>query len=286
MMRRVDFRRDSSYNRSPMTKGPAVKFPLILLVTAMIFLFAGCFEISEEIWFNNDGSGRLRYDFGVAQALIDAAAPGRASLYFNEFRARFSEHPDVRKFASQEYKESGIHHWVFDIEVTDTRILADILNSLMRQQVTMMGDSTDASDVSIERLGSGGTRFLQSFERYTRRHARGDTALTPGDSSGIKERLLEQAMLSNVFGERYITVKIHAPGFLSANSAIDSLRGSAEWKIRLVDSLAHAPGLDIVRAEIRLQSKVNWMFYIEVAASFLFVTALIINLFRRRKDPL
>jgi len=269
-----------------MTNDRTLKLPLAVLVGAMVFLFAGCFEISEEIWFNSDGSGRLRYDFGVAQALIDAATPGRAETYFREFRTRFSEHPDVTKFASQEYKETGFHHYVFDIEFRDTRVLAELLNSLMHQQTAMMGDSTDARDAAIGRVSPSRVSFEQSLERYTRRHIQGDSLRAPGDSAGIKELVLEKAMLSNVFGERFITVTIHAPRFLSANGAIDTSRGTASWKIRLVDSLAHPSGADVVRAEIQFQKKVNWVFYLEVAASILFVTGLTVNrLLRKGRRP-
>jgi hypothetical protein len=269
-----------------MTNNRTVKPLVFLLMIGLVFLFAGCFEISEELWFNDDGSARLRYDFGAAQVLLDRAGPGRSSGLFGGFSGRFRGHADVTKFLAQEYKEPGFHHWRFDIEVSDYRLLADILNALMSEEVALAGDSAGAPDAEIGRGASGGVDFLQSFERYTRRSSPADSATgVRNDTSLIRRRFLEKALFSEAFGERFITVKVHAGEFLSANGTIDTLKGTAEWKIRLVDSLAHPPGRDIVRAEIRLGKRTNWLFILELAASILLIAGLLLNRLRKRDSP-
>ena len=91
-------------------------------------------------------------------------------------------------------------------------------------------------------------------------------------------------MASSMFGDRYISIKIHAPKFISSNGTFDSPSNTTEWKIPISDMMTGKIKMNIVRAEIQLQKPVNWILYIGITAAIGLVIALIIALVIKKKE--
>ena len=59
------------------------KFSLILTLLASLFL-AGCYDLTEELWINPDGSGRMKFTIGLAENLVAMIESSGKSAEFCE----------------------------------------------------------------------------------------------------------------------------------------------------------------------------------------------------------
>ena len=231
-----------------------------LLMTSVVLLFTGCLEISEEIWFNNDGSGRIRYDFLIAEKFLGSSTPGKSQAFVRGLKRRLEKRPEVRKFSVREYKDTGLHHYLVDIDVRHAGDIGAILNELSGEQSALVGDTASFEEVTLGSSGEGRFSFRQPFGRA-----------------------LNTSLASTMFAGRFLTVTIHAPKFLSTNGTLDSLSGRAEWKIPLGDTAAVRTSPNEIRAEIQLHKRTHLLLYAGIAASAAFIIGLIWNLLHKKR---
>ena len=196
----------------------------ILGAVAAALLCGSCFDLTEEIWIEADGSGRIRLDVGIDGETYEMIAsmggedPFEIEAKSAELEAQIAANPNFTGGKVEAYEEGGSHHMVWEIEVADiTQLTSDDLRKLTEDGEGGGSDDDLGGEFSITKT-AGGFRFHQEME---------DMNADTGEADAMA-----QAMVSQMFGGHYFTIRVHGPGFESHNgtSAADDY---VEWRFAL-----------------------------------------------------
>ena len=208
-------------------------FPLL----AFVSIFAsGCFEMSEEYWFNADGTGKILWEVRIPEELFAMAADmdsASSDSDLKEAENELANDPNVAEVSTREFTEAGMRHLQIEILVKDYLRIPEIYNRI--------GESSEANQdfgdgFEIIDLGGGRVRFRQG-------EAEDETAYEPADSSDQDESVGEEygeAMAGVMFAGKYITVTVHAPRIDSSNGEINDEKNMVIWRIPLVDMMSQS----------------------------------------------
>lgn len=201
----------------------------ILGAIAAALLCGSCFDLTEEIWIEADGSGRIRLDVGIDSKTFEMMAgmggeenPFDLDTKNAELRRQIDANPNFISGKIDLYEKSGSHHLVWEVEVADiTQLSTDDLRKLTDGGGEDGGQGDDlGGEFTITRM-PGGFRFQQKME---------DPSADMGDADAVAM----QAMVAQMFAGHYFTIRVHGPGFESHNgtSAADDY---VEWRFALDD---------------------------------------------------
>lgn len=235
----------------------AVRTALLLLTTVAC---TACLELTQEIWVNADGSGRMSFDVMVPEALLAMAEESEDGNPFGENQAAWeslkadpSQVPNLRSLDYQEYVEGEFHHFLIELEVDDATRLPETMVELEKRT----GDEADAdeetpqepeamtppSDMRLEPLGGGKMLFVQTLVSEDI----GDVERGESEEADAAQ----EAFLASMFAGKYYTVRLHAPKVNSTNGALDETTRTVEWKIPMADVMSQKVPQEL-RAEIEI----------------------------------
>lgn len=233
---------------------------LVFLVAASS---AGCLELTQEIWVNDDGSGRLLLDISVPEALMAYAADSEEGnpfatewAQYDRVKAHPEEIPNLRSLDHSEYVEGEFHHFVIEIEVDDATQLPETLAAVQALGAEEEAGSEETADIAspsdmrLEALGDGRMLFVQSL--VSESSAAGDAVET--DASSEDMEAANQAMMASMFAGKFFTVRLHAPRIMSANGSVDSDAQATEWKIPMADLMSERAPQEL-RAEFEIGAR-------------------------------
>lgn len=233
-------------------------------VTRCLLLFmlssacAGCLELTQEVWVNRDGSGRMRLDIALPQGLLEMAAESDGANPLAESMAEYErlkadpgQVPNLRSVDHSEYVEGEFHHFVIDLEVDDVTALPETMAQLQKrtaldeEQAEKADELASQHEMRLERIGRNRMVFVQTLVD----DSQAADASTPGteemDAAG-------KAFLASMFAGKHFTVRLHAPKVTATNGAVDQNARTTEWRIPLTELMARE-GLQELRAEIELE---------------------------------
>lgn len=258
---------------------------LARLFTALAALvLGGCIEITQEVWINGDGSGRMTMDLGLSEQLLSMAGSGGEDplAKFREqakkTKAELQKDPNVSSVAITERKEGGDQHFVYDVQVKDVTRLRDVESRLSSSgPLGEDGKVRDKGEFKIEKQPNGRLLFLMRLQ-------------TPKqDGKGGKQAdALARGMAAAMFGNRAVTIRLHAPKIADTNGTLDDQKTTVEWRIPLVDLISEKAGREL-RAEVEMPSGVPWL-WIALAGGaigigcLLVTVAVVVMLMRRKKE--
>lgn len=227
---------------------------LLLLIASLAC--SGCLELTQEVWVNGDGSGRMRLDIALPEGLMEMAAesdglnPLTENLAeFERLKAHPEEIPHLRSLDHSEYVEGEFHHFVFELEVDDVTALPETMAEVQKRTSVGQeeGEQADAlasqHEMKLERIGDGRMLFVQTLIDEVQASS-SDPEMEEMDASG-------KAFLASMFAGKHYTVRLHAPKLVSSNGAIDATARISEWKIPLTELMGRE-GPQELRAEIEL----------------------------------
>jgi hypothetical protein len=231
------------------------------LLFVMGIMCTGCLELTQEIWVNADGSGRMKLDISLPQGLMAMAAEAEGGNPFAENQAEYDQlkaHPEqvpnLRSLDHSEYVEGEFHHFVIELEVEDVTLLPETMEALQARTSVADEDSGETgeiaspNDMRLERLGRDRMLFVQTLVDESMVSATGTA------EPGMEEmEAASQAFLASMFAGKFYTVRVHAPRISSANGTVDEAAQTAEWKIPLGDVMSQQAPREL-RAEIELAS--------------------------------
>lgn len=227
--------------------------PLLILGIAC----SGCLELTQEVWVNGDGSGRMRLDIALPQGLLDMAAESEGEdplaenlAEYDRLKAHPEQIPNLRSVDHSQYVDGEFHHFVIELEVYDVTALPQTMARLQEraavdeQQADKAEELTSQHEMRLERIGHGRMLFVQTLV---------DDSGTPGSAGPDMQEMdaAGKAFLASMFAGKHFTVRLHAPKVASSNGTVDQTAGTAEWKIPLTELMAQE-GLQELRAEIEL----------------------------------
>jgi hypothetical protein len=218
---------------------------------------AGCLELTQEVWVNEDGSGRMRLDIALPQGLMEMAteADGANPLAENmeeyeKLKADPGQIPNLRSVDQSEYVEGEFHHFVIEIEVDDVTALPETMaqlqkrTSLDEEQAEKADELASQHEMRLERIGHDRMVFVQTLVD--------DSGAADASAPDMEEMdAAGKAFLASMFAGKHFTVRLHAPKVTSTNGTVDEGARTTEWKIPLTELMAQE-GLHELRAEIAL----------------------------------
>jgi hypothetical protein len=228
-----------------------------LLLVILSITCAGCLELTQELWVNRDGSGRMRLDIALPQGLLEMATEAEGSNplaenleQYEQLKAHPEQIPNLRSVDHSEYVDGEFHHFVIEIEVDDVTALPETMAQLQKrtavgeEQAEKADELAAQHEMKLERVGRDRMVFVQSLVDD------GQGA----DASGPDMEEMDaasKAFLASMFAGKHFTVRLHAPKVTSTNGTVDETAGTIEWKIPLTELMAQ-DGLQELRAEIEL----------------------------------
>jgi len=228
--------------------------------------------MSQEVWMNDDFSGRVRLDVGVSAALLALAEDGNNEA-LSEIRAEqektrtaLEDHPNVSAARVEEFTDAGLHHFVIDADVLDVRAMDQSFSTLFNPQGVVADGSEGISaplwNFHVERAAGGAYAFVQVFDQ--KRPSSLPSSGAADDEFAQFGDAMSKAMLASMFGDRYVTVTLHAPRITSTTGSLDEAATTTQWKVALVDLLAGQSFHKELRAEFK--SPVNWLLWTALLA--------------------
>ena len=204
-----------------------MKKPRLFITLLTILLLSGCYDFSEELWINADGSGRMKFTIGLAENLIAMIEGSRESADFCDKaikdKTRLDNNVLITSFAITKSNEAGMHYCTIDIGVIDFRNFGEVRNNVIEGDY----DNYEFPFV-IEELGEGRIRISQHFDNLGR---------DGPEQSEIEKVGQEMAMvmMTPMLAGKYITVTVHAPKIESSNGEISTDSKTVTWKKPLID---------------------------------------------------
>lgn len=212
-----------------------MKLTGLIVILLNILLMVGCFEMSEEIWFNDDGTGRFLIDISVSEGLLAIASEGEGNNSIAEFEKieeDLKNDPDVEDVLLKEFSEGGMRHFLYEIKVKDSKKIADI----HQRSIKSSKAETDFEAMfKLEDLGGDRIRFQQIFSQDAT--DKKDSLSTTDEFARIGEEL-GAAMAAAMFADKYFVVTIHAPKIENANGEINEEKNTVVWHISLAEMMA------------------------------------------------
>jgi hypothetical protein len=199
----------------------------LIITLFTILLLSGCYDLSEELWINSDGSGRMKFTVGLAESLVAMLESSGESADFcdNAIKDKSNLENDelVTFVAITKSREAGMHYCTIDISVTDFRQFKEVRNNAIAGAYNKY-----EFPFMIDDLGEGRVRISQDFSNF----GRDDPGLSEIEKAGQE---MAMAMMTPMMAGKYITVTVHAPKIESSNGEISSDSKSTVWKKPLID---------------------------------------------------
>lgn len=213
--------------------------PRILALALALLTLTGCFDFLEEIWINEDGSGRVRIDLGISTALFSLGGARVREELEREFkaeaeraRAAVAQDPDVKKISVESRDDGDLHRIIYELEVRDVTRLPEIHRRLREGSAKLSASGSDAVDfeMRIEETGQG-YRFSQAFGAARGKAADGGASVPRKSGADAVAEAFAEQMISAMFADKGLTIRVHGPEFASHNGQLAQDGKSVEWKV-------------------------------------------------------
>jgi hypothetical protein len=198
----------------------------VLLIAFLVLVsLAGCFDVTEEIWVNPDGSARsLRTIKVAASRLPGESTAGKV--------ARLKQGIDAADafFANN---ETAVTHYDATVK-TDGADIVFVEDISVKDALALRSSQSGAAQL-VERGSNDSLDRLLNYELEKSRSG-GDLSfrfqLKPDASSSAP--IASQALADAGYASRHVVVRLHGP-ILESNGTIDSSATTAEWTTTLAD---------------------------------------------------
>ena len=220
--------------------------PSIALLTLLI---TGCIDVKQDIWINEDGSGKLVFDVGLSKqfkAMMDlqkgfgdleglegleeeGAAPEKPeAIPFGQAPEEvIKELKKIKHVTSAEFKESSdgkYERTIYTIELSDiTKIKEVMKSSSLGSGIEELGGEeglSENNDFSLIKTESG------TFELNAIMEGNKEEDTDPTEAA------FAASMMKEMFGDAGMTIRVHAPAVSHNGKEKD---GAIVWTMLLAD---------------------------------------------------
>jgi hypothetical protein len=198
-----------------------------LWLLACSVLLTGCFDMAQDLWINQDGSGRMRYQLGISEQLAAMSGESDVCAGFYQDKTTLEHYPGVQTVAYDSKHEGGVQYCIVDITVKH-------FSDLVQLQTHVMKDSMPARhqaefQTSMELIDKDdGTGQFRLFVENSARHANQDELQKHADH-------FANVLMAQVMSGRYWNVTLHAQEILSSNGDVVEKGKVVQWRIPLYD---------------------------------------------------
>ena len=193
------------------------KVLLFLVLGAMLLLLYGCFQLTEEYWVNEDGTGKLHFEIGMSQAVLDMAKENDASVDTSQIFSDESfgaSNPYLKNVTKSEKSDDSMHYYLIDADVTDF-------------SNAFKDDTQSCFKVQVEKLANGNYSFKRIMDL---------SALTASQGYSLQDIDADMTgLMAAMFGDKYWIVRLHSENVVSTNGTWDKDKKLIEWKMPFSD---------------------------------------------------
>ena len=197
----------------------------------IILLLSGCYDFTEELWINANGSGRMKFTIGLAENLTALIDGGRKSADFCDKaikdKNKLEKNALISALSITKSNQAGMHYCTIDIDVIDFRNFGEVRNNVIEGNY-----NNYEFPFVIEELDEGRIRISQDF---------GNLGRDGPEQSEIEKvgQEMAMAMMTPMLAGKYITVTVHAPIIESSNGELSADNRTTVWKKPLVDLIRY-----------------------------------------------
>jgi len=223
-------------------------------------LLGGCIDYDEEMWLNDDLSGRVSMVISVSEEMVKGSTGFEKDLSEAGVRRDVERLPGVKLEAFESFREAGK-------VVAKLRIIFDSVEKLTRHE-RGAGESSPLSLLGSLNLREEGRKWV--LERTV-----GALPETKAQSTGSD--LFAKGLGSLLFSKNHLAYKLHLPGeIITANSQhLNGRERTIEWNYTLAQAMREPP---VMRAEWKKP------FPLMPVAATLILAGVAVAVFARRRD--
>jgi len=210
-------------------------FKTIFLLLFCILPLTGCIRVNEEIWINQDNSGKLLISIGVSEQLLALAQNNNSQGNIidkipGEINQNLSpSNPFIKNINIQDEIKDGYKYKTYTADITDL------------EKFFQTGEN---NTYSISEMDNGDLLFKQTIPKVDN--------VAPNSPNDLGTNLAKAA-----FAGDYFKVIIHVNDVVNTNGTLNSDKNIVEWDIPILD-LANST----TSTELSIEYKVPW--YISV----------------------
>lgn len=223
---------------------------LVITLCAGTVLFAGCIEFGEDIWINLDGTGRMRIDIAIPEALMSlgnsmgAAADSTESpaVKFHDEEKKFAANPKVARAGVRDTVIDEMHHFMFEVDAKSYNDLPELHRMFYADSALAGNDATSQAKPELRIVTEANiVKFAMVLPR--------DTTRMDVDTTGAADSI-GAAIAGAMMGGKGFVFRLHAEHVTKSNAAYDTVAHVVEWHIPLTE-LQHSKGREFT-AEITM----------------------------------
>jgi hypothetical protein len=209
-------------------------FIRLFLLLPYLFL-AGCFDFTQEIWVNEDGSGRLQYGIKLHEGLSAFSRElnlqkNPCGLFFQD-REEIEKKPGVLSASLSNKTENELTHCIMDIAVDDFSRLNELQNEVLRDNKTTRQKDDFNTRFNLKNNENGSASFTQTLGSK-------DDATDSNENEFDREaHKLANMMFLSILQNSFWSVRLNAPEITSANGKVSEDKKSVVWNIQMSDIL-------------------------------------------------
>ncbi len=229
------------------------KVLLCLALGAMLLLLSGCFQATEEYWVNTDGSGKMHFEIGVSEALLNMGEsnPVDGNQLFTE-QGIDNQNPYLKNVKTSENSNNGIHYYIIDADVTDF--------SKVFENSTQSG-----FQVQIDKLPNGNYLFKRTMDLAT---------MNVGQEASMNPEGMDlSSLVTAMFADKYWTIRLHADNVVNMNGTQDKEKKLIEWKVPMSQMFG---GKDTIEMTAEIQTGLPFLTYLLIGGGGLLVIAAVV----------
>jgi len=195
---------------------------------AVSLLLSGCFDITQDMWINGDGSGRMRYQLGINEQLANLSSEADICSGFYQDKNTLETYPGVQSVSYDSKHEGGIRYCIVDVHVKH-------FSDLVQLQTHVLKDSLPARHQAEFQTGmelidkDDGTGNFRLYVENSARHADNK------DQLKAHAEHFANVLMAQVMSGRYWTVTLHANEILTTNGEQLEEGKVIQWKVPMYD---------------------------------------------------
>lgn len=202
------------------------KLFLGLILFSTVLLMTGCYHYTEETWLRENGSGKMKMEIALNEALMNMASESNNEEPFSENKVKntFKGKKDIKLLSTKSFNKDGNRVIQMELEFKSLKALEALNNS--EDNSSFIGKMTMAKNKKGQVI----------FTRVLSMNSGGST-------NGTDSEFADQ-MMASIFANYNWKYSIHFPyKVISANTAdshINRKTNTVQWEIPL-SSIAKKP---------------------------------------------
>jgi hypothetical protein len=191
-------------------------------------LLGSCVDYEEEMWLNNDLSGRLALTLSVQEELVKGNTGLERDIREEVIRRDIERIPGVKLQSFRAFRDAG--------KIVEKMVIEfDSVEKLSRYE-TSIGEAGAVSLLGTFKIQESRGRIV--FERTV-------PVLPRLQGSTAVKDLFVQGLSSFFLGKNYLSYKLHLPGeIINANTQrVDGQNRVVEWKFTLAQAVHDPPSM-------------------------------------------